>query len=152
MMASCEVVKVTRRDADLAAVFLEHGRDYMHDIPADRREKFLQNMLDRQEEPDRWLLLFKEKDDYIGFSHLKIDRELRDGWGWIMEFYIRPEYRRKGKGTRFYRMCERILRENDVSGIWLTTNPEAKQFWCSLGFTATGERADFNDREIMEKR
>ena len=66
--------------------------------------------------------------------------------------YIRPEHRRKGLGIGFYKMCESLLEENGAPSIWLTTNPEATHFWSSLGYHKTGEKAEFNDLDIMEKR
>ena len=94
------------------------------------------------------MLLLKYKNAYVGFAHLKIDREERVGWGFILEYYIIPSRRRIGLGTRFFSLIARILRENGVNRVWLLTNsPSAESFWCSLGFRFTGE----TDRETGQK-
>jgi len=31
---------------------------------------------------------------------MKVDTTDRPSWGWMMEFYIRPEHRRRGYGRR----------------------------------------------------
>ncbi len=151
MDADYDIVKVTRATPGLASIFLEHGRDYITDMTAEKKERFLQSILDLQGRSGRWLLLFKWGEEFVGFTHMRIGGD-RPGWGWVMEFYVRPELRRKGFGTRFYEMCEHVLEENGASSIWLTTNPEAEPFWSSVGYRKTGERAEFNDLEIMEKR
>jgi len=36
--------------------------------------------------------------------------------------------------------------------VWLTAGPRAVSFLVSVGYQRTGERAEFNDLEIMEKQ
>lgn len=145
-----EFHKVTRNTPSLVEVFMELGKDYMHQTAEDEREKFLQSMIDLQGQPSRWLLLYKNDDEYVGFAHIRYGGD-RPGWGWMLEFYIKPEYRRRGFGTLFYYKCESILREKNASSFWLTTNPDAVGFWESVGYKGTGVIADFNEYEIMEK-
>lgn len=65
-----ECTSVSHTTPELAQIFLEFGRDYMNDVLSEKREKFLQSILDLQGQPDRWLLLFKMGDEYIGFTHM----------------------------------------------------------------------------------
>ena len=126
-----------------APSFLALGRDYLAEIlsdrPAEEREAYLQSMLARQGEPDRWLLMLKVVGEPTGLVHAKIDRDDRPGWGYILEFYIRPQSRNSGRG-RF--LCDYVLnlfRERSVEDVWLTANPPPEGFWRSCGFKETGE-------------
>lgn len=138
---------VTKDSSDVIPIFLKLGRNYMQHIQNDKRERFLQSMIDRQEEPDRWLLLLKVRDEYIGFVHMKIDKDEQPGWGFILEFYIVPTKRRLGWGRKMFTRCLEILQARDVKDMWLLTNPFAEPFWRKLGFRVTGER----DRETGQK-
>jgi GNAT superfamily N-acetyltransferase len=146
------LVRVTGEGSPLAPVFLEMGRDYFSElgIPEERRSPFLGSMLDMQGEPDRWLFLLRHGEDYHGFVHMKIDRVNRPGWGFIMEFYVRPGVRRRKWGRWMYGVCERILWERGVEEVYLSTG-EAFPFWSSLGFRETGEIDGYNNLKIMAK-
>ena len=133
-----EVICVTNGRPDLAKIFIGLSKDYFSDIPFDKREKFIQSILARQRESNRWLLLFRYRDEYIGFVHMKIGGE-RPGWGFIMEFYIIPSKRRRGWGRRLFNRIVTILQAQGVDNVWLWSAPESEQFWHSLGFRETGE-------------
>lgn len=85
------------------------------------------------------MLLLKCQDEYLGFVHVRIDKEERPGWGFILEFYIVPNKRRLGWGRRLFNLCVEILKERNVEDIWLLTDQAAEKFWQSLGFKETGE-------------
>ena len=76
-----ELVSVAKEDANKISTFLRLGRDYLKDLTFEERERFLQSILARQGEPDRWLFLLKHKNEYVGFAHVKIDKDERPGWG-----------------------------------------------------------------------
>ena len=117
---------------------LSISKNYFSDIPIDKREKFIQSIIDRQGEHNRWLLLLKYKNEYIGFVHMKIGGE-RPGWGFILEFYIVPDKRRQGWGRRLFNYVVNILQAHGVNNIWLWSASDAEPFWYSLGFRETGE-------------
>ena len=142
-----ELESVTNDNQEAVSIFFTLGRHYLSDLPFDEREKFLQSILARQGEPDRWLLLPKYGNEYLGFVHMKIDRDERLGWGFILEFYIAPSKRRLGWGRRLFNLTAEIFRTRGVKHIWLLTDPAAESFWCSLGFRETGEI----DRETGQK-
>ena len=69
-----------------------------------------------------------------------------------MEFYVRPEHRRRGYGRRMFLHMERLFRENGAKRMYLTADPvTGKPFWEALGFVNTGERSPDNGLEIYEK-
>jgi len=142
-----ELISVTSENPETLSTFLSLGRDYLSDLPAKAREKFLRSILTRQGEPDRWLLILKHRNECIGFIHMKIDRGERQGWGFILEFHIVPTKRKLGWGRGFFNLIVKILKARGVKNIWLLTIPAVEQFWYSLGFKETGEI----DRETGQK-
>ena len=139
------------KDPTLDEVFMEMGHDYMSNQPPEKRERFLRSVLDLQGQPDRWLYFLKLRGEYIGFTHLKIDKTDRPGWGWMMEFYIKPEYRMKGMGRYLYENSVKEFKGR-VTDLWLTTEAVAIGFWEAMGYRQTGRMADFNEYEIMEAK
>jgi N-acetylglutamate synthase-like GNAT family acetyltransferase len=148
-----EVVSVTRSNPITVSTFLDLGRDYFKDLPAEQRGKFMESILARQEERDRWLLLLKHKREYVGFAHVKIDKDERPGWGFVLEFYIAPDKRRIGLGCTFFNIIEEMLRSKAVKDVWLLSrsSDEALAFWSSLGFKLSGEIDEETGQSIMEK-
>lgn len=146
-----EVVSVTKNNLNTVSTFLSLGRDYLKDLPHGEREKFLQSTLARQAEPDRWLLLLKHQNEYVGFVHMKIDKDERLGWGFILEFYIVPNKRKMGLGRTLFGFCANILQSQNVKNVWLLTNLSAEPFWRSLGFKQTGEKDRESGRDVWAK-
>lgn len=146
-----EFTRVTKDASDVIPIFFTLGRDYIQNVTLEKREQFLQSMIDRQGEPDRWLLLLKVGGEYIGFVHMKIDRDERTGWGFILEFYVLPSKRRLGWGRMMFNHCLEILKARGVRDIWLLTNPVAEHFWQKLGFKTTDERDIETGQKIMTK-
>ena len=142
------VVQYMEGDQMLAVSFMEMGEDYMSSEPPELSEKFLKSILELQGEPDRWLYFLQMEGHPVGFTHIKGDKTDRPGWGWILEFYIKPEYRRRGWGRYLYTESTRQFKER--CNQWLTSNPEAIPFWKALGFHETGEIAD-NSYRVMIK-
>lgn len=149
-MQNAELKLVTEQNPDTISAFLNLGRDYLSTLPSEEREGFLQSILRRQREADRWLLLLRCEDEYLGFVHLKIDKDERPGWGFILEFYIIPDKRRLGWGRRLFQLTIEILKTRNVKNIRLLTNQVAEQFWHSLGFDDTGELDKETGQKILE--
>jgi N-acetylglutamate synthase-like GNAT family acetyltransferase len=146
-----EVVTVTKDDPSTVSAFLSLGRDYLKDLPVEEREKFLRSILARQGEPERWLLLLKYENAYGGFAHVKIDKDQRIGWGFILEFYVIPTKRKMGLGHTFFKRISRMLQAIGVKDIWLLPDPKSEQFWRKLGFKEIRELDKETGRKIMIK-
>ncbi|KPV65077.1 MAG: Acetyltransferase (GNAT) family protein [Candidatus Bathyarchaeota archaeon BA1] len=146
-----EVVYVNKNDPNTVSVFLSLGRDYLKALPHEERERFLKSILVRQEEPDRWLLLLRYENKYVGFTHVKIDNEERIGWGFILEFYIVPTRRKMGLGRTFFNLVADMLQANGVKDVWLLADSSAESFWHSLGFKSTGELDRETGQKVMAK-
>lgn len=93
----------------------------------------------------------------IGFLYGKIDQPddkgfKKVGYGYIVEFYVLSEYRRKGFGKEMYLYLEDFFRRNYVKNIYLTADPvTGKPFWEAMGFADTGEISPENKQTIYEK-
>lgn len=152
--SNTEFVLVNSADSDEASAFMNIGRDYLMEIISSRspeeREAYLQSMLSRQGEPDRWLILVKHLGEYLGMVHAKIDRQERLNWGYILEFYVVPSARRAGWGSRLFGHVVNLLRERDIEHVWLAADPSAEAFWRSVGFRETGESEGNSKMMVME--
>lgn len=86
-----------------------------------------------------------EKDILIGFAMYAIDLGgikgiLEAGYGYIMELYIVPDYRRKGMGSQVFQYIENILKKDGTSKIYLTPDSASGiPFWRALGFMDSGK-------------
>lgn len=118
---------------------------------------FAQSILNMASDKDRFIELCYAGNELAGFIYGKVDREshrgyVRPGWGYVMESYVKPEYRRKGFGTAMYKRLENLFISNGVSKIWLTADPvTGEPFWSAMGFRNSGERSPENDLYIYEK-
>jgi ribosomal protein S18 acetylase RimI-like enzyme len=81
----------------------------------------------------------------IGFVIGKIDKpehkgHKKVGFGYIMEFYVKPEFRRRGFGRAMFQHLERLFARDGASRMYLTTNSEiGEMVWRSFGFAPTDE-------------
>lgn len=148
-----EYVKITRESADNCSDFMNLGYNYMKEVAPEKsleiHTKFLNSILNRQIEDERWLVALKINGTMIGFTHFKIDRSERIGWGYILEFYIIPDFRRKGIGSELYNYIKQEFIRYKINNIWLTANRvTGEPFWFSIGFSDSGEIE--NDQKILE--
>lgn len=98
---------------------------------------------------ERWLIGLKINDIIVGFAHFKIDRIERIGWGYILEFYIIPNFRRKGLGGMLYNFINQEFINCGIKDIWLTADKvNGDPFWFSIGFMDTGETE--NELKILQ--
>ena len=104
-------------------------------LPDDVIIKYVQSMISKQGDLDRHLEICTINNNVIGFYHAKVDHightgYIKPEYGFIMEFYIIPEYRRKGIGALMYQRIVSLFMNHDVKSIYLTTDPvTGKPFW-----------------------
>ena len=93
----------------------------------------------------------------IGFLYGKIDHEdhkgfIKPGYGYIMEFYVKPDHRRKGYGKMMFKRLERLFHLDGAEMMYLTADPvTGKPFWEAQGFQNTMEKSPENQLYIYEK-
>lgn len=139
-----EYVRVNRENLNNCTDFLNLGYEYMKEVAPDKsleiHNKFLNSVINRQNEKERWLIGLKINNNMVGFTHFKIDRSERVGWGYILEFYIMPDFRRKGLGRKLYSFIRQEFTTYEIKDIWLAAGKvNGEPFWFSLGFTDTEE-------------
>lgn len=111
-------------------------------------EKFLNSILNKQGENNRWLTLLKVDTVPVGFVHAKIDKDERIGWGYIMEFYISGTCRRMGLGRTLYNFIKQEFINYEAKNVWLTADKvTGEPFPFSIGFADTGELE--NDLKVL---
>ena len=93
----------------------------------------------------------------IGFIYAKVDHEdhlgfIKPGYGFIMEFYVIPQYRRKGYGTLMFQHIQEMFKRHGVKRMYLTADPvTGEPFWEALGFIYFEEVSPENGQKIYEK-
>ena len=114
------------------------------------------SMLDKLDE-NRFLQVVFLEDDPIAFCYAKIDKAgdkgvIRPEWGYIMEFFVRKPYRRKGVGKKLVNKCESFFKGKDIQNIWLTADSVTGiPFWLANDFSHTGEISSENNQKILTK-
>ncbi len=114
-------------------------------------------MINIQGEHDRHLELCYENNSLIGFLYGKIDHlshqgYIKIGYGYIMEFYVIPEFRRKGYGKKMYVHLEELLKKDGAFNLYLTADPiTGKPFWEAMGFTNSLKKSPDNNQDIYIK-
>lgn len=119
--------------------------------------KWTDGIIAKQYETGRCLKLCCADDKLIGFLYGKIDQPedrgfKKAGYGYVMEFYVQPQYRRNGWGRVMLDHLEGYFRKNGAEKMYLTADPvTGKPFWQAVGFVSTGEISPENNLPIYEK-
>lgn len=119
--------------------------------------KWIDSIIKMQGDYDRHLKICYDDETLIGFLYGKVDKPehkgyKKIGYGYIMEFFVLPEYRRKGYGKEMFYHLQKLFVDDGVSRVYLTADGvTGKPFWQLLGFVATGEISPENNQEIYEK-
>lgn len=94
----------------------------------------------------------------VGFCFYAVDlggirNILPPNLGYIMEFYVLPQYRRQGYGTEMYRHIETTFSNHGVESIYLTPDETSGEpFWVTLGFVNSGKVDPDNHMPIYIKK
>ena len=158
-------VQVTADNEKLCKAFKSLMTPYMEELdahsdnplPMDLLPKWVDSIIAMQGPSDRHTELCYVGDNLIGFLYGKVDHEdhkgfIKPGYGYIMEFYVCPQYRRKGYGKRMFLHMEYLFRKDGVKRMYLTADPvSGKPFWEAMGFVNTGEQSPENKLDIYEK-
>ena len=165
MKNELKFTQVTSDNEQLCGEFRMLMRPYIKELnehsdrplPEEFQEKWIGSIIAMQGPSDRHLELCYADEVLIGFLYGKIDHQdhkgfIKPGFGYIMEFFVRPEYRRKGYGKRMFRRLESLFRSDGATRMYLT--PDAVTgvpFWIAMGFHRTGEYSTDNQMEVYEK-
>ena len=120
-------------------------------------QAYIESISDLEGEFKHWIYICYDDNIPIGFGIAQVDNVggnwcLKPGYGMIREFYIEKHSRRKGYGSELYKFIEDILRREEVSKIYLTTDSmEGIEFWDRQGYSFTGEICPLNNSGIYEK-
>lgn len=118
--------------------------------------KIIKSMIEKIDE-NRFLQIVLVDGEPAGFCYAKIDRmgdkgDIRPGWGYIMEFFVRKPHRRRGIGRELVRHCENFFSVRKVKNVWLTADAVTGiPFWKAVGYSDTGEISKENNQNIFIK-
>lgn len=126
-------------------------------LPKQFQLKWIESIITVQGPVDRHLELCYVGSEPIGFLYGKIDHEdhkgyIKPGYGYIMEFYVKPEWRRKGYGHQMYKRLEQLFWADGAGRMYLTADPvTGKPFWEAMGFVNIHEKSPENHLDFYEK-
>ena len=103
--------------------------------------------------PNMHFEIFFCDDTPIGFAHFAvITSGSKAGYGFLMEFYIAPKFRRKGYGKLFYEHIEKTLKNDGTQNLFLTCDTiTGVPFWIAMGFSESGEIDSDNNLPVYVK-
>ena len=119
--------------------------------------KFIKGIQSMQGPYDRHLELCYAGEKLIGFLYGKVDHEdhkgfIKPGFGYIMEFYVKPKHRHKGYGKIMFTRLQDWFFSHGIKRMYLTADPvTGKPFWEAMGFHITNEKSPENGLYIYEK-
>ena len=119
--------------------------------------RWTNSIIAKQYEKGMCLKLCYDGGNLIGFLYGKIDMPddrgfKKVGYGYVVEFYVQPQYRRNGYGKEMYSFLEKYFTDKNVHNIYLTADPvTGKPFWEALGFKENGEISPENNLPVYEK-
>jgi GNAT superfamily N-acetyltransferase len=114
-------------------------------------------ILNMQGPSDRHLELCYSGNDLVGLLYGKVDHEnhrghVKPGFGYVMEFYVKPEYRRKGYGKEMFHRLEKLFAVDGAKRMYLNADPvTGVPFWTAMGFCPTDEIQPHNNMVIFER-
>lgn len=158
-------VQLSSDDKELCAAFeslmfpyIAEMNEHSHrPLPEQFQQKWIDSIIAMQGPSDRHLELCSVDGTLVGFLYGKIDHEDQKGfikpdYGYIMELYVRPEYRRQGYGERMFRRLESLFRQDGAKMMYLTADPvTGKPFWEAMEFENTGVQSPDNQLYIYER-
>ena len=101
--------------------------------------------------------LIYSNESLVGFAMYSIDLGgikgiIDTGFGYIMELYIVPEFRRKGIASKVFAHMENILQNQGALQIYLTPDSSSGvPFWKTVGFRDCGKTDPDNKMPIYIK-
>ena len=167
-MKNITYVQIYKGNQDLYNKILPQWIDYFNNIsrePGDEKptdDEFSQDLNKRiniqGNRPDMHFELFFCGDTLIGFANYAIDIGtcyglLESGYGVVMEFYISPEFRRKGYGKLLFEHVEERLKNDGAKYLYLTPDlVTGIPFWVAMGFNDIGKIDPDNNLPIYLKK
>jgi GNAT superfamily N-acetyltransferase len=148
-LKNIKYVQIYKGNQDLYDKILPQWIDYFNNLSWEEDEKptddeviyDLNRRINIQgNRPDMHFELFFCDDMLVGFANFAINTGtlyglLKAGYGTVMEFYISPEFRRKGYGKLLFEHIEETLRNDGTQNIFLTPDPSTGEpFWVAMGF------------------
>lgn len=142
----------------LMRIYAKELDEHQHRVTASEAlEKWTDSIIEKRYDNGWCLKLCCDGANPIGFICGKIDRPddrgyKKIGYGYIMEFFVLSEHRRRGFGRDMLRYMGRYFAANGADRMYLTADPVTGiPFWERMGFVRTGEVSPENGLEIFEK-
>ena len=119
--------------------------------------KITGSMIDKLDQ-NRILRIVSYDGEPVGFCYAKVDKEgdkglIRPNWGYIMEFYVCPSYRKRGVGREMVNQCEKFFVSQGANAVWLTADAVTGiPFWLACDYRDSNEVSPENNQKIFVKQ
>ncbi|MBE5922387.1 MAG: GNAT family N-acetyltransferase [Lachnospiraceae bacterium] len=139
-----EIEIVTARNEQMhIEILLPMWLTYMHEIressTSDELREELECRLRISETNDNiFFEIIWSESEAVGFTFYCVDGGIRNvippGYGYIMEFYVAPQWRQKNIGKSCVEEIVKKLKTMGCPKIYLTSVEESEKFWKKTGF------------------
>lgn len=143
---------------ELMWIYTSELEDHIRqNTPKEVIEKWIDSIINKLGDSDRHLELCYDNNTLIGFIFGKVDHPdhkgyIKIGYGYVMEFFVLKQFRRRKYGTQMFLRLEQLFKKDGINKIYLTADPvTGVPFWEALGFKKTGEILPENNLYIYEK-
>jgi GNAT superfamily N-acetyltransferase len=166
LIDNAKFIQIYKDDTELYQELLPKWIDYMKEIDdggqdSDFEEYIIKDLKLRVKNQgtrkDMHFELFYLDDAFIGFAQFAIVHGTlyglaEAGNGFILEFYIVPEYRRKGYGKFLHNHIEETLIREGAKYICLTAYlASGEPFWVAMGYNDSGKADNDNNLPVYMK-
>lgn len=138
--------------------YIDEMNEHSHrPLPKQFQKKWIDSIISMQGPYDRHLEICFLQGEPIGFLYGKIDHNdhkgyIKPGYAYIMEFYVKPNYRRSGYATQMFHRMQNLFKNDGATMMYLTADPvTGRPFWERMGFIETDEVNPDNQMIIFEK-
>ena len=101
-------------------------------------------------------VLVNEHGEAIGmiqFQKTELSNDyFKEEYGLIREFWVAPEYRKRGWGIFLLKKAECYFKDNNIQFILLSSRKEAVGFYIKNGYQEKKNAQSFNKLTVMEKK
>lgn len=160
-----EYINFNKNEDKQVIKFIELMKEYFKELDEHENEttpeefvtNYAMSMISKLNE-DRILKIVEDNGRFVGFCYAKIDREtdkglVYPGWGYIMEFFVKKEYRRKSIGRQLLKECEDFFISKGASNAWLTSDEVTGiPFWKACSYEDSNRVSEENNLKIFVKK
>jgi len=135
--------------------FIDVFKRALLDLNKEKKVDLCSLIQEMNSQSDIWAILFVVNKRTIAFIQFQIvylsNDEFMERVGFIREFWIEPQHRQRGIGTKLLKDCEIHLSGLGINQFILLSLPKAENFYKKQGYILNENYISFNNLNIMTK-